>query len=103
MFGFRVAATNLPQHVVAAPVAPAAHIPVAPVNTLEPVAEVKTEVEPAGNVKYNIGLVLSLIGLLNNINYKTFNHCSLLHSSSTTGNHPNGRLFASSICITLWI
>ena len=67
VFGFRVAATNLPQHVIAAPVAPAAHVPVTPVQALEPVAEVKAHVVPTGNVKCNIPLYLSLIGLLNNI------------------------------------
>ena len=51
VFGFRVAATNLPRHVVAAPVAPAAHVPVAPVAAVEPVAEVKADVAPAGNYK----------------------------------------------------
>ena len=49
VFGFRVAATNLPQHVV-----PAAHAPVAPVHVqavapVAPVAEVKAaEIIPAG-------------------------------------------------------
>ena len=57
VFGFRVAATNLPQHVVPAehaPVAPIAPVvqpvaPVAPVQLAEPVAAVKAaEVAPAG-------------------------------------------------------
>ena len=49
VFGFRVAATNLPEHVVAAPVAPAAYVPSVVAEAEEPVAEVKAAVEPAGN------------------------------------------------------